>query len=154
MPERNPRGGSGKNSAFFLSEIRLLSLIFLHVFVWTLQINMWHFKKGKGSYHLKYRWLTIGEPENQYPTSKEASICITKREKYKTAKSWMEKRTFYCTPKMAVYELENHKEKLLPEKLSQVKVWKSHIQGLIISDLSWISFAYWLIVHFISTSVC
>ena len=40
------------------------------------------FQMGKDTSHLKYRSLTVGEPENQYPTSKEVLICLTKRERY------------------------------------------------------------------------
>lgn len=44
--------------------------------------------------HLKYRSLTNGEPENQYPTPKEGLICLTQREKYND-----------YTLKMEIYEL-------------------------------------------------
>lgn len=52
---------------------------------------------GKDTSHLKYRSLTVGEPENQYPTSKEVLICLTKRERYNAAKSWIENE-LYAAP--------------------------------------------------------
>lgn len=55
------------------------------------------FQMGKDTSHLKYRSLTVGEPENQYPTSKEVLICLTKRERYNAAKSWIENE-LYAAP--------------------------------------------------------
>lgn len=50
------------------------------------------FQMGKDTNHLKYWPLTVGEPENQYPTSKEVLICLTKRGKYNAPKSLIENK--------------------------------------------------------------
>lgn len=56
----------------------------MYLFDLSLLVNVWQFTKVIDTSHLKYRSLTTGEPENQYPTSKEGLICLTQRENYNT----------------------------------------------------------------------
>lgn len=71
----------------------------------SLLINVWQFTKNIDTSYLKYRSLTIGKSENQYPTSKEGLICLTGREKHNTAYSSIENELLTLPPKMAIYEL-------------------------------------------------